>query len=514
MEILFFVALVAALYFWWQARRRTRDIAEREVRIAQLQSEVEALAQYRQILDAEAKAMEIVAVAQGELDNARNAADAERAAAKREAADKIGQAENRLRASAEEARLVIEAAKKRAEEIAGDAYKALENAKQYEKTAQALRNIVEGYGDRYVVPTYSLLDELAEEFGHTEAGEQLKTARDRTRQMVKDGRAATCDYAETNRRVTAVRFVTDAFNGKVDSILSRSKADNVGTLEQHIRDAFAVVNHNGAAFRNARINPEYLESRLAELKWAVVTRELREQEREEQRRIKEQIREEERARREFEKAMRDAAKEEEMLKKAMEKVQQQVAAASEAQKAQYEVKLQELAEKLRTAEEKSQRALSMAQQTRAGHVYVISNIGSFGEEVFKIGMTRRLEPKDRIRELGDASVPFEFDIHAMIYNEDAPTLERALHKRFLRMQINKVNPRKEFFRLSLKDIRDEIEKMDIAAHWTMAAEAREYRECVAIEHALAENPQAQAEWTRHQMELDPLEGAVEEPEEV
>lgn len=84
----------------------------------------------------------------------------------------------------------------------------------------------------------------------------------------------------------------------------------------------------------------------------------------------------------------------------------------------------------------------MAQQTRTGHVYVISNIGSFGEHVFKIGMTRRLEPKDRVRELGDASVPFEFDIHAMIFSDDAPTLKRALHRHFLKQQVNKVNPRK------------------------------------------------------------------------
>ena len=81
---------------------------------------------------------------------------------------------------------------------------------------------------------------------------------------------------------------------------------------------------------------------------------------------------------------------------------------------------------LQAAEEKNQRALSMAQQTRAGHVYVISNVGSFGEHVFKIGMTRRLDPLDRIRELGDASVPFEFDVHAMIFTEDAPSLTQAL----------------------------------------------------------------------------------------
>jgi hypothetical protein len=136
------------------------------------------------------------------------------------------------------------------------------------------------------------------------------------------------------------------------------------------------------------------------------------------------------------------------------------------------------------AEAKNQRALSMAQQTKCGNVYIISNVGSFGENVYKIGMTRRLEPLDRIKELGDASVPFEFDVHSLIYSDDAPKLERELHKKFLRLQMNKVNPRKEFFRLNLKDIREEIEKMGIEAKWTMTAEAREYQESLAIEREI------------------------------
>lgn len=150
----------------------------------------------------------------------------------------------------------------------------------------------------------------------------------------------------------------------------------------------------------------------------------------------------------------------------------QVAAASEAQRAEFEAKLASLQEQLRQAEEKNQRALSMVQQTRTGHVYVISNIGSFGGDMFKIGMTRRLEPTDRVRELGDASVPFEFDVHA-IFSEDAPTLEKQLHRNFLRQQVNKVNPRKEFFRLAIADIKQELEVLGVQTQWSMAAQARE-----------------------------------------
>jgi hypothetical protein len=157
----------------------------------------------------------------------------------------------------------------------------------------------------------------------------------------------------------------------------------------------------------------------------------------------------------------------------MEKIQAQVEKASAEQREKFEAQLAEMAEKLRQAEERNQRAMSMAQQTRMGHVYVISNVGSFGEDIFKIGLTRRLEPLDRVRELGDASVPFSFDVHAMIFNEDAPALETALHRHFLTAQVNKVNPRMEFFRVPVKIIREELDKLGIKAQWTMAAEAKE-----------------------------------------
>jgi len=137
----------------------------------------------------------------------------------------------------------------------------------------------------------------------------------------------------------------------------------------------------------------------------------------------------------------------------------------------------------------------MAQQTKRGHVYVISNIGSFGENVYKIGLTRRLEPLDRVKELGDASVPFAFDVHAMIYSEDAPALETALHRRFLQNQVNKVNRRKEFFRLRLQDIRDAMDEMNQEVKWTMAAEAKDYHETLAMERHMQEDPEFRKQWT-------------------
>src|SRR5947207_8809441 len=108
-----------------------------------------------------------------------------------------------------------------------------------------MRNVIEGYGDRYIISTHTLLDDLAIEFGYDAAGVSLKSAREQSRRMVQQGEAAACDYVEANRRGIAIRFVIDAFNGRVDGILSRAKHDNYGTLEQEIRDAFSLVNLNG-----------------------------------------------------------------------------------------------------------------------------------------------------------------------------------------------------------------------------------------------------------------------------
>jgi hypothetical protein len=490
-----------------------------------LAAENQRLKRWEGVADADAKATELLQAAQAALDKATSEAGLSVAGAQQEAATISANAKQQAKALKEEAQdslssatskasEIIVAANKRAEEIAGSAYEAMKNASLYQETVKAMKNILEGYGDQYLIPGRSLLDDLAEDFAHTQAGQELKRAREHTKVMIRNGTAATCEYVEENRRETAINFVIDAFNGKVDSILSRVRHDNAGTLEQEIRDAFTLVNYNGKAFREARITEEYLSARLEEMKWAAIAQQLRLEEREEQRRIKEQIREEEKARREYERAMRDAVKEEDMLRRAMEKAQQQVEQASAEQKAKYEQQLQDLAQKLKEAEERSQRALSMAQQTKRGHVYVISNIGSFGEHVYKIGLTRRLEPLDRIHELGDSSVPFDFDVHALIFSEDAPTLEAQLHNHFLLMQMNKVDFRKEFFRIDIKEVRDKLEKLGISAKWTMTADAAEYRESLAIEKAIGSDPAKREAWVRRQFKLEPSQRHLLEPPEM
>ncbi len=484
-------------------------VRDTQAKVAALLQEAEASAKTLQFnatrlhLDAQAHATDAVAKAEEEARTIRAEAG-ERAKASAAQAEAI-LADARGRADA-----VIADAQAKAQALAGDALKALQDARELERAVQAMKNTIEGYGDRYLIPSQTLVDDLAEELAHTDVGQKLKIIREQIRQAMKLGRAATCDYVEENRRETAIRFVVDAFNGKADSALAKVKQDNAGTLQQEIKDGFALVNLNGKAFRDARITEEYLNLRLEELRWAAAAHEIKNQEREEQRRIKEQIREEEKARKEYERAIREAARDEELVRRAMDKAQEQLAKASEDQKAKYEGQLQALQEKLKEAEEKNQRALSMAQQTKRGHVYIISNVGSFGEHVYKIGLTRRLEPLDRIRELGDSSVPFEFDVHALIFAEDAPRLEYELHRHFMMMQVNKVNYRKEFFRVDLAHVREEIGKLGLSAKWTMAATAMEYRESMKIEELISKDPAAREAWVRRQLTYEPAPNGAED----
>ena len=195
--------------------------------------------------------------------------------------------------------------------------------------------------------------------------------------------------------------------------------------------------------------------------------------REEQARIRAQIREEEKLAREIDKQIQDAEREQAAIQAALDKALKEAHDEHSAEVEFYKARLKE-------AEEKAQRAKSRAQMTKSGYVYVLSNIGSFGEGVFKIGMTRRLEPMDRVKELGDASVPFPFDVHMMISCDDAPSLENALHREFHTQRLNKVNFRREFFRVDLDAIRRIVESQRGQVDYVAEPAALQFRESVSM----------------------------------
>lgn len=193
----------------------------------------------------------------------------------------------------------------------------------------------------------------------------------------------------------------------------------------------------------------------------------------EQRRIKQQMREEEKVRKEREQALREAEDHERELQNRLEQ-------ALSKRQGLHDAEIEELQRQLYEAHASAERAKSMAQLTKAGHIYVLSNIGSFGENIFKVGMTRRVEPEQRVKELGDASVPFPFDVHAMFSCDDAPTLEKMLHHELTRYRVNRVNLRKEYFNVNLDTILDAVRNHHGHVDYVAEPDALEYRESQTI----------------------------------
>ena len=196
-------------------------------------------------------------------------------------------------------------------------------------------------------------------------------------------------------------------------------------------------------------------------------------ERERQARLRADYRDEQRRQQQIQEELDRAEAERRMLEEAIARVRKE-------SNAQHSIELEQLQKRLAEAEARTQRATSQAQLTRHGHVYVISNIGAFGEGVFKIGMTRRLTPQERVDELSGAAVPFGFDVHMMIECEDAPRLESTLHDELHLCRVNRVNPRKEFFRTDLEAIRAIVEKHHGEVSYIATAEALEYREGLTL----------------------------------
>ena len=279
----------------------------------------------------------------------------------------------------------------------------------------------------------------------------------------------------TNR---AVKLSLRAFNNECEAAISNIRWNNANAMEKRIQRAFEQINKLNESM-DIKITDGYFELKLKEL-W--LTHEYREKQKEE----RDHRAEMSRLKREEERLLRDAAnaeKEEAKYQKLLDQARKEAGTAVGGDATKLEAQIAELTRELDAAHAKAERAKSMAEQTRAGHIYVISNIGSFGDGVYKIGMTRRLDPTDRIRELGDASVPFLFDTHAMVYCEDAPRIEKLLHEKFDLQRVNRANGRKEFFKVSLEDIEAEIRKIEPNAEFVTGVEAQEYFETLAMNKA-------------------------------
>lgn len=290
------------------------------------------------------------------------------------------------------------------------------------------------------------------------------------------------------------KLMLRAFNGECDAAVAKVKYNNATTLESRIRKAWEQINKLGKT-NTASITEAFLDLKLQELYLVHEHRVKQQEEKEEQQRIREQMKEEEKAQREIEDAQEIAAKDEQVAQRALERataafenatrshaeVTEQTRAQNEALAAQ----VAKLENELKDAIDRKAKAIARAQLTRSGHVYILSNVGSFGEDLYKLGLTRRLDPYERVKELGDASVPFPFDVHAIIYSEDAPALELKLHKHFEDRRVNLINFRREYFRVTLDEVMAAVKKLHGEITFVKHAEAAEYRETVAKRKAFA-----------------------------
>ena len=325
---------------------------------------------------------------------------------------------------------------------------------------------------------------------------EVKAVRDRQRELIRQNSAthtaeewtvggSRAEGKKMERQYSKVML--RAFNGECDAAVAKVSWNNVTKIEQRVEKAYADINKLGAVVKMS-LTQAYLKEKLNEVRLTHEYEDKKYRDREEQREQRQQMREQEKAERELERAKEEAEREEARDQKALEKARTEAHKAAGQQLEKLTEQIAALERKMGEAHDRKERAIARAQLTKSGFVYVLSNEGAFGKGVVKIGMTRRMEPLDRVKELGDASVPFPFDVHVMMFSENAPELEQALHDHFGERRVNLVNPRKEYFRdVDLKEVEDFIKARGVTAQFIQIAEAREYRETQAALAAKAKN---------------------------
>ena len=295
---------------------------------------------------------------------------------------------------------------------------------------------------------------------------KLDEIRDAQKWLIKQDKAVTGNTSWTvNNSVSQGRkMVKDmqklllrAFNSECDELISRVTCANVELSIRRLENSCEAISKLGTIM-SISISSAYKNSKLQELELTYEYKLAKQEEKEHQKEARERMREEQKLQREIEEARKKIQKEQNHYQNALEKIERQLETASETEKIDILAKKAEIENGLAEIEKNLKDVDYREANAKAGYVYIISNIGAFGENVYKIGMTRRLDPQERIDELGDASVPFNFDVHAMIFSDDAPALEAALHRAFADRKLNMVNQRREFFRVSLDEIKEVVKQ--------------------------------------------------------
>ena len=322
---------------------------------------------------------------------------------------------------------------------------------------------------------------------------RLSQIRDTQKALIKNGQAVTGNTNWTVNGSTSQgkKMVKDmqklllrAFNSECDELIDKVKYNTFDTALKRMRSSCEAISKLGNIMGIA-ITTQYFNAKYEELCLSLEYKKKKQDEKEEQKEIRARMREEAKLQKEIEETRKKIAKEQSHYQNALSHIEQQIETANEADRVELLKKKEQIVNELSEIDKSMKDIDYRAANARAGYVYIISNVGSFGENVYKIGMTRRLEPMDRVDELGDASVPFNFDVHAMIFSDDAPSLEAALHKAFEDRKVNMINTRREFFNVTLDEIEEVVKKnYDKTVEFTRLAPAEQYRESLKIKEQL------------------------------
>ncbi|MBK0348931.1 DUF4041 domain-containing protein [Aerococcaceae bacterium zg-ZJ1578] len=273
-----------------------------------------------------------------------------------------------------------------------------------------------------------------------------------------------------------IKAMIRGFNGETDSLLNKITVSN---SEQKVLSLEKIYEQLNKLYKRneIQISKSYLELKKEELRLAAEYELMKSEEKELLKEQREKEREDKKLQSEIANRRKQLNKDRKHFKQMISTVQEMITNADEAESEKLKSQLSEYEDKLSELDEIEEDIDYREGHAQAGYVYIISNIGSFGEDIYKIGVTRRLEPLERIRELSSASVPFQFDVHALVFSEQAFALETELHNELERYKINKLNNRKEYFKVPFEKIKEVLNRhKELTIEINEEAEAFEYRQ--------------------------------------
>ena len=372
---------------------------------------------------------------------------------------------------------------------------------KYRPLLRAIQNALDAYDAGEAVPDLNRLISETEDFVSPTVELDLqclsmKDLRKRYRQNEKAIEEILQKYEgryTTKANATIYKLMVIALKAELQNVLY---SINYGKLEDALKSISAITQkyYDIAVSGNQSIAPtmkkfigeiDYLFHEAVKIEYEYYVQ--KERAKEEQRAIREQMKQEAEERRALEAEKKKIEKEESKYQGQIEQLQEQLASAEADKVAQLEARLAELQNQLEAVKDKKAEITTL-QNGKAGNVYVISNLGSFGENVFKIGMTRRMVPQERVDELGDASVPFPFDVHSFIFSDDASALETKIHKMLNDRRVNKVNLRKEFFNITIDELENLVSELAPTAEFKRTMLAEQYRQSLSIDKVVDQLP--------------------------